>query len=104
MEEGSLTRSDQILAFRHRCKKCVTEHNVFDVYKQYLEHAIPILKYCDGCIMLLRCFSSALTGMLVIVDRMLDGVKLWVMLKENLIRVAKHLKLGWRSSFQQDND
>ena len=49
-------------------------------------------------------FSSAGTGKLVRVDGKMDGDKYRTILEENLLESAKDLRLGWRFTFQQDND
>lgn len=54
--------------------------------------------------MLWGCFSSAETGKLFGVDGKMDGAKYRVIPKEYLLGSAKHLRLGWRFTFQQDND
>ena len=37
-------------------------------------------------------------------DGKMDGTKYRVILEENLLESAKDLRLGWRFTFQQDND
>ncbi len=54
--------------------------------------------------MLWGCFSSAGTGKLVRVDGKMDGAKYRAILEENLLQSAKDLRLGWRFTFQHDND
>uniref|UniRef100_A0A3Q4I3F8 Tc1-like transposase DDE domain-containing protein n=1 Tax=Neolamprologus brichardi TaxID=32507 RepID=A0A3Q4I3F8_NEOBR len=67
------------------------------------EHTIPTVKY-GGSIVLWGCFSSAGTGKLVRVDGKMNGAKYRAILEENLLESAKDLRLGWRFTFQQDND
>ena len=50
------------------------------------------------------CFSSARTEKLVRVNGEMDGAKYRAILEENLLEFAKDLRLGWRFTFQQDND
>ena len=66
------------------------------------EHSIPTVKHGGGSIMLWGYFSSAWTGNLVRVDGKMDGARFREILEENL--PAKDLRLGWRFTFQQDND
>ena len=68
------------------------------------EHTIPTVKHGGGSIMLWGCFSSAGTGKLVRVDGKVDGAKYRAILEEILLEAAKHLRLGRRFIFQQDND
>lgn len=68
------------------------------------EHTIPTVKHGGGSIMLWGCFSSAGTGKVVRVDGKMDGAKYRAILEESLLESAKDLRLGWRFTFQQDND
>ena len=55
-------------------------------------------------IMLWGCFSSAGTGKMVRMESMMDGAKYREILERNLFQSSKELRLGWRFTFQQDND
>ena len=54
--------------------------------------------------MLRGCFSSAGTGKLVGVEGIMNGAMYWRILDENMFESAMNLKLGWRFTFEQDND
>ena len=54
--------------------------------------------------MLWGCFSSAGTGKLVRIEGMMDGGKYREILEGNLFQSSRDLRLGWRFTFQQDND
>ena len=54
--------------------------------------------------MLWGCFSSAGTGALVRIKGKMDGAKYRRILEENLLHSARKLKLGWKFTFQHDND
>ena len=54
--------------------------------------------------MLWGCFSSAANGMHVRIEGTMDGAKCRRILDENLLESAMNLKLGRRSTFQQNND
>lgn len=67
------------------------------------EHTIPTMKQ-DGSILLLGRFSSAGTAKLVRVDGVMDGDKYRTVFEENLLPCVKHLRLGWKITFQQEKD
>ena len=50
------------------------------------------------------CFSSAGTGALVRMEGKMDGAKNRKIPEENLMPSARKLKLGWKFTFQHDND
>lgn len=50
------------------------------------------------------CFSAAGTGKLVSIEGKMDGAKYRDILEQNLFQFASSLRLGWRFTFQQDND
>ena len=54
--------------------------------------------------MLWGCFSSAGTRTLVRIEGKKDGAKYTKILEENLLPFARMLKLGWKFTFQHDND
>ena len=54
--------------------------------------------------MLWGCFSSAGTGALVNIEGKMNGAKYSQILQENLLPSARKLKLGWKFTFQHDND
>ena len=68
------------------------------------ENTIPAVKHGGGSIMLWGCFSSAVTRKLVRIEGKMDGAKYREILEENLFQSARDLRLGWRFTFQQDND
>ena len=49
------------------------------------------------------CFSLAGTGKLVRIEGMMDGAKYRDILEGDLFQSSRHLRLGWRFTFQQDN-
>ena len=65
-----------------------------------------IVKHGGGgsSIMLWGCFSSAGTGKLVRTEGMMDGAKYRDILEGNLFQSSRDLRLGWRFTFQQEND
>ena len=54
--------------------------------------------------MLWGCFSVAGTGRLVRVEGKMNGAKYREILDENLLQSAQNLRLGWRFTFQWDNN
>ena len=54
--------------------------------------------------MLWVCFSLAGTGKLVRIEGMMDGTKYREILEGNLFQSSRDLRLGQRSTFQQDNN
>lgn len=54
--------------------------------------------------MLWGCFAGAGTGRLVRIEGKIDGAKYRDILERNLFQSASDLRLGWRFTFQQDND
>jgi hypothetical protein len=62
------------------------------------------VKHGDGSIMLWGCFSSAGTGKLVRNEGMMDGAKYREIFEGNLFQSSRDWRLGWRFTFQQDND
>ena len=65
---------------------------------------ITAMKHGGGRIMLWGCFSEAGTGRLVRIERKMNGAKYREILDENLLQGAQDLRLGWRFTFQQDNN
>ena len=49
-------------------------------------------------------FSTAGTEKLVRIERMMDGSKYREILEGNLFQSSRDFRLGWRFTFQQDND
>ena len=68
------------------------------------KNAIPTVKHGGGSIMLWGYFSSAGTGALVRMEGKMDGAKYRKIREENLMPSARKLKLGWKFTFQHDND
>ena len=68
------------------------------------EHILPTVKHGGGSIMLWGCFSLAGTWKLIRVDQNMNGAEYRAILEENLLECAKDLRLGWRLTFQQDNN
>ena len=68
------------------------------------KNTIPTVKQGDGSIMLWECFSSAGTGALIRIEGKMDGAKYRKILEENLLTSERKLKLGWKFTFQHDND
>jgi hypothetical protein len=64
------------------------------------------VKHGGGSIMLWVCFSSAGTGKLVRIEGMMDGAKYNTgkFLRGTCFHSSVNLRLGWRFTFQQDND
>ena len=54
--------------------------------------------------MIWGCFSSAGTEALVRIEGKMDGAKYRKILEENLLPSARKMKLGWKFTFQNDND
>ena len=54
--------------------------------------------------MLWGWFSSAGTGALVRTEEKMDGSKYRKIQEENLLSSSRKLKLGWKFTFQYDND
>ena len=50
------------------------------------------------------CFSVAGTGRLVRIEGKMNGAKYREILDENMLQSTQDLRLGWRFTFQQDND
>ncbi len=67
-------------------------------------HYSPSVKHGGGSIMLWGCFSAAGTGRLVAIEGKMNAAKYRDILDENLFQSAQDLRLGWRFTFQQDND
>ena len=67
-------------------------------------NTIPIAKRGGGSILLWGCFSLAGTGKQVRIEGMIDGAKYREILEGNLFQSSRDLRLGWRFTFQQDND
>ena len=65
---------------------------------------IPMVKHGGGSIMMWGCFSAAGTGRLVRIEVKINREKYREILDENLLQSAQDLRLGCRSTFQQDND
>uniref|UniRef100_A0AAZ3NRZ0 Transposase n=1 Tax=Oncorhynchus tshawytscha TaxID=74940 RepID=A0AAZ3NRZ0_ONCTS len=65
---------------------------------------IPTVKHGGGSIMLWGCFSAAGTGRLVRIEAKMNRAKYKEILAENLLQSAQDLRLGLRSTFQQDSD
>ncbi len=60
---------------------------------------------CAGSILLLwACFSAAGTGRLARVEGKLNRAKYRDIINENPFNCAQDLRLGWRFTFQHDND
>ena len=55
---------------------------------------IPTVKHGSGSIMLLGCFSAAVTGRLVRIVGKMNGAKYREILDENLLQGAQNLRLG----------
>ncbi|MBN3274470.1 TCB1 transposase, partial [Polyodon spathula] len=70
----------------------------------YPENTIPTVKHGGGSIMLRKCFSSAGTGTLVRKEGKMNGAKYREVFEENLLSFAEKLKLGWKFTFEHDND
>ena len=68
------------------------------------KNTIPTVKHGGGSIMLWGCFSSAGTGALVRIEGKMDEAKYRKIREENLLPSARKLKLGWKFTFQYDND
>ena len=54
--------------------------------------------------MLWGCFSSAGTGALIRIKGKMDEAKYRKIPEENLLPSARKMKLGWKFTFQHDND
>ena len=65
---------------------------------------MPTVKHGGGSIMLWGCFSATGTGRLVRIEGMTNRAKYREILDENLLQSAQDLRLGWRFTFQKDND
>ncbi len=70
----------------------------------HLSNTVPTVKHGGGSIMLWGCFSAAGTGGLVAIEGKMNAAKYRDILDENLLQSAQDLRLGWRFTFQQDND
>ena len=68
------------------------------------ENTIPTVKHGDGSIMLWGCFSVTATGKLVRIEGIMDCTKYREIIEGNLLQSSRDLRLGWRCTFQQDND
>ena len=68
------------------------------------KNTIPTVTHGGSSIMLWVCFSSAGTGKLVRIEGLMDGAKYRVIMDGNLFQSSRDLRLGWRFTFQQDND
>ena len=68
------------------------------------ENTIPTVKHGGGSIMLWGCFSAAGTGWLVRIKGQMNVAKYREILYENQLESTRDLRLGWRFTFQQDND
>ena len=65
---------------------------------------ISTVKHGDGSIMLWGYFSEARTGRLVRLEGKMKGAMYSEFFDENLLQSAQDLRLGRRSTFQQDNN
>ncbi len=72
--------------------------------EHHLINTIPTVTHGGGSIMLWGCFSATGTGRLVRTEGKMDAEKYRAVLSENLFQSALDLWLGWRFTFQQDND
>ena len=72
--------------------------------KPDLANTIPTVKHGGGSIMLWGCFSAAGTGRLVRIKGKMNAAMYREIVDENLLQSALDLRLGRRSTFQQDND
>lgn len=69
-----------------------------------LEPSIASMRHGGGSIMLMGCLSSAVIGKMVSIYGKMDGTIYRTAREENMLQSAKHLILGWRLNFKQDND
>lgn len=65
---------------------------------------VPTVKHGGGSIMLWGYFAAAGPGKLVRIEGKMDGAKCRDILGQNLFKSACDLRLGWRFTFQQDNN
>ena len=68
------------------------------------KNPIPTVRHGGGSIKLWGCFSSAGTGALVRIEGKMGGAKYRKIPEENVLPSAWKLKLGWKFTFQHDND
>lgn len=76
--------------------------NVNTVHQQ--NNTIPTVMHDGGSIMLWASFSFAGMAELVQYEGRMNGIKYSEILRKNLKKSAKHVRMGQKFIFQQDND